>query len=72
MARVFTIPALPAKKSRRNQSKGDPKYIEGQRVIVEAMKYLAKSDPKKNRPAIELLFDHFQTQFRMSDTPMQQ
>ncbi len=72
MAKVFTIPALPEKKTRRGQSKGDPKYIEGQRVLVEAMKYLAKSDPKKNRPAIELLFDHFQSQFRMSDTPLEQ
>lgn len=72
MAKVFTIPVLPKRKSRRNTGKGDPKYLEGQRVIVGAMHYLTKSDPQGNRPAIELLFEHFQTQFRVSDTPLNQ
>ena len=71
MAKVFTIPVLPDRKSRRGGKQGDPKYIEGQRLLVEAMRYLAKSDPKANRPAIDLLFEHFQTQFRISDTPLQ-
>lgn len=73
MAKVFTIPALPKRRSRRGDAgEGDPKYIEGQRLLVEAMRYLAKSDPRGNRPAIDLLFDHFQNQFRISDKPMQQ
>ncbi len=72
MGRVLIIPARPNPERNKRERTSDPKYIEGQRVLVEAMKYLAKSDPKKNRPAIELLFDHFQTQFRMSDTPLEQ
>jgi hypothetical protein len=39
-------------------------------VIVEAMRYLAQSDLKANRPAIELLSDHFRNNFRMSDSPL--
>ena len=39
------------------------------RVLVEAMKYLAKDDPQGNRGAIELLSEHFRTQFRMTDRP---
>ena len=35
-----------------------------------AMKYLTKQDPKVNRAAIELLSEHFRTQFRMSDSPL--
>jgi hypothetical protein len=70
MARVFTIPALPNPKRRKNQREGDQRYIEGQRVLVEAMKYLAQSDPTLNKAAIELLSEHFRTQFRMSDSPL--
>jgi hypothetical protein len=73
MARVLTIPVIPDP-SRRKQARGsdpgsDPRYIEGQRVLVGAMKYLAQQDPKANRPAIELLSEHFRTSFRMSDSP---
>ena len=35
------------------------------------MKYLAQSDREANKPAIELLSEHFRTQFRMSDSPLQ-
>jgi len=49
---------------------GDNRYVEGQRMIVEAMKYLAQADPKGNRTAVEFLSEHFRTKFRMSDTPM--
>ncbi len=71
MAKVFTIPVQPNPKSRRSRErKSDPKYVEGQRLLVEAMKYLTKSDKQANRPAIELLFDHFQSNFRVSDTPL--
>jgi len=69
MAKVFTIPALPGRKIRRG-GKDDPKYLEGQRLLAEAIRYLTKTDPKRNRPAIELLFQHFETQFRASDTPL--
>jgi hypothetical protein len=69
MAKVFTIPVTPASKAAKKARKPDPRYIEGQRVLVEAMKYLAKSDPRRNRAAVELLSEHFRTQFRMSDLP---
>jgi hypothetical protein len=67
MAKVFTIPILPDPTRRPRERTSDRKYVEGQRMLVEAMKYLAKQDPQRNRPAIELLFDHFRSQFRVSD-----
>ena len=69
-AKVVTIPARPEPVTKRKR-KSDPRYVEGQRVIVEAMRYLAQSDLRGNRPAIELLSEHFRTQFRMSDSPLQ-
>lgn len=72
MAKVFVIPVLPQRKSRRDRDGGDPKYIDGQRVLVNAMKYLAKQDLQANRGALELLSEHFRTQFRMSDRPEQE
>jgi hypothetical protein len=48
----------------------DPRYVEGQRLLVKAIEYLTKADKEHNRPAIELLSEHFRTQFRMSDTPL--
>ena len=71
MAKVFTIPVPPdvtRKKARERTS--DPRYVDGQRLLVEAMKYLAQSDPIANRHAIELLSEHVRTRFRMSDSPL--
>ena len=45
-------------------------YVDGQRTLVEAMRYLAQADPVSNRPAIELLSEHVRTRFRMSDSPL--
>ncbi|HZR28164.1 MAG TPA: hypothetical protein VFA71_05240 [Terriglobales bacterium] len=70
MGKVLTIPVVPDPKRRKKPRAGDPRYIEGQRLLVEAMKYLAQSDPAKNKQAIELLSEHFRTQFRMSDSPL--
>jgi hypothetical protein len=71
MAKVFTIPVQPDP-TRRNKRdrKHDPRYVEGQRLLVDAMKYLTKSDKDANRDAIDLLFNHFQTSFRISDSPL--
>ena len=71
MAKVFTIPVLPDPTRRRSRGKRDfdPRYIEGQRVLVEAMKYLAQQDPAQNRDAVMLLSEHFRTRFRMTDRP---
>ncbi|MCU1286351.1 MAG: hypothetical protein JWO13_2701 [Acidobacteriales bacterium] len=70
MAKVFTIPVAPDPSKRRAIKRTpDPRYVEGQRLLVEAMTYLAKSDPKNNRDAVNLLSEHFRTRFRMSDHP---
>ncbi len=71
MAKVFTIPVPPdmlRKKARLRTS--DPRYVDGQRLLVEAMRYLAQSDPLANRGAIELLSEHVRTRFRMTDSPL--
>ena len=68
--RVLTIPVMPARKPRKPRN-ADPRYLEGQRLLVEAMRHLAKTDPRANREAIELLSEHFRTRFRMSDSPLQ-
>ena len=69
MAKVFTIPVRPGGKRLSKERNSDPRYVEGQRVLVGAMRYLAQTDPQENRPAISLLSEHFRTQFRMSDRP---
>jgi hypothetical protein len=70
MAKVFTIPVVPRVNRRQRKDGGDPRYVEGQRIIVEAMKYLAQADPVGNKSAVELLSEHFRTRFRMSDSPL--
>ena len=72
MAKVFTIPVPPSKlgPSRRRERSSDPRYVDGQRLLVEAMRYLAQADPVTNRPAIELLSEHVRTRFRMTDSPL--
>jgi hypothetical protein len=71
LAKVFTIPVRPDVARPRKPRSTDTRYIEGQRLIVEAMRYLAKEGPEQNREAIELLSEHFRTRFRMTDRPSQ-
>ena len=68
MARVFVIPRLPQPKPMGERSR-DPRYLEGQRLLAEAIRYLVQADPRQNRAAITLLSEHFRTRFRMSDKP---
>jgi hypothetical protein len=71
MAKVFTIPVPPKmNRTSRRERHDDPRYVEGQKLLVEAMKYLAQSDPLANRQAIELISEHVRTRFRMSDSPL--
>jgi hypothetical protein len=70
MAKVFTITVPPKMPNKRRERTSDPRYVDGQRLLVEAMKYLAQIDPVKNRAAIELLSEHVRTRFRMSDSPL--
>jgi hypothetical protein len=69
MARVFTIPGTPRPK-RQKQRTPDDRFLEGQRVLAAAIKYLSQSDPRRNRGAITFLSEHFRTRFRMSDSPL--
>ncbi len=71
MGKVLIIPARPSTEHLKRQRKSDPRYVEGQRLLVQAMRYLAKENPESNRNAIELLSEHFRTRFRMSDHPIQ-
>jgi hypothetical protein len=70
MAKVFTIPVPPKFGNKRRERTPDPRYVDGQKLLVEAMKYLALADPVSSRPAIELLSEHVRTRFRMSDSPL--
>ena len=71
MVKVFTIPVPPdvsRKKTRERTS--DPRYVDGQRLLVEAMRYLAQADPITNRHAIAFISEHVRTRFRMTDSPL--
>jgi hypothetical protein len=67
--KVLTMPAMPGVTHVRRSRSGDPRYVEGQRLIVQAIRYLVLSDPQANVRAVELLSEHFRTRFRMSDNP---
>ncbi len=73
MAKVLTLPIKPEmpdpSRRKSSQRKPDPRYLEGQRVLVEAMKYLVQQDPQRNKDAVMLISEHFRTRFRMSDRP---
>jgi len=69
MARVFTIPVTPRRKRNKKRSPDD-RFLEGQRVLAAAIKYLTQSDLRRNRGAITFLSEHFRTRFRMSDSPL--
>lgn len=68
-AKVVIIPARPDPSGRDRIRTDDPRYMEGQRLLMEAMKYLLQSDRDGNRDAAELLMEHVRTKFRMSDSP---
>jgi hypothetical protein len=70
MAKVFTISIMPDPGRRKGKPrKTDPRFIEGQKILVEAIKYLTQQDRKNNKAAISLLSEHFRTRFRMTDRP---
>ena len=69
MSKVLVIPAIPDPTRRRRPRISDSRYLEGQRLIVQAMRYLVKENPDANRGAVEFLSEHFRTRFRMSDRP---
>jgi len=68
--KVVIIPARPEPGSRIHTRVDDPRYLEGQRLLVEAIRYLIQTDREGNREAAELLSEHVRTKFRMSDSPL--
>ena len=70
MAKVFTIPVPPDLTRTKRERTADPRYVDGQKMLVEAMSYLVKADPVGNREAIQLLSEHVRTRFRMTDSPL--
>ena len=68
MGKVVVIPARPQPIKRLPRT-SDQRYIEGQRLLVDAIKYLVRENPEGNREAVSMLSEHFRTQFRMSDRP---
>jgi len=70
MAKVFTIPVPPDLSRKKRERTTDPRYVDGQKILVEARRYLAQSDPVANRGAVELLSEHVRTRFRMTDSPL--
>jgi hypothetical protein len=43
MAKVFTITVPPDLSRKKRVRTEDPRYVDGQKMLVEAMKYLAKA-----------------------------
>jgi len=73
MSKILTIPVMPdpkAARAKRAKRTSDVRYVDGQKLIVEAIKYLAQTDPEQNKDAVSLLSEHFRTQFRMDDHPL--
>ena len=75
MGKVVVIPARPQPKNHQKREAppaptADHPYLDGQRLLVEAIKYLVREGAEQNREAIGLLSQHFRTQFRMSDRPL--
>jgi hypothetical protein len=72
MAKVLTLPIKPEMPdpAHRKPRKPDPRYLEGQRVLLDAMKYLIQQDPQQNKDAVMVISEHFRTRFRMSDRPV--
>ncbi len=68
-AKVVIIPARLNPPGHDRQHADDSRYVEGQRLLMQAIHYLVHSDREGNRPAAELLLEHVRTQFRMSDLP---
>jgi hypothetical protein len=72
VGKLLIMPVVPdAQRPPRNRV-SDPRYMEGQRLLVEALRYLVKNDPVQNRLAAEFISEHVRTNFRMSDSPLPQ
>jgi hypothetical protein len=67
MGKLLAFTAPPAPGNKRRERTSDPRYVNGERLLVKAMRYLAQADPVKNRLAIELISELVLTRFRETD-----
>lgn len=70
MGKLLVMPFPPNAQRLARVRVSDPRYLEGQRLLVEALRYLVQSDPVANRHAAELISEHVRTNFRMTDSPL--
>ena len=57
------MPAMLGSGHTRRDRRGDPRYVEGQRILVQAIRHLVQSGPEANLPAIHGLCDLATTVF---------
>ena len=66
-SKVVIIPARPDPTRHTRTPQPDPRYVEGQRQLMAAIRHLLQTDRVANRDAAEFILEHVRTGFRMSD-----
>jgi hypothetical protein len=66
-SKVVIIPARPDPTRHTRTPQPDPRYVEGQRLLMDAIRHLLQTDRVANRDAAEFILEHVRTGFRMSD-----
>ena len=66
-SKVVIIPARPDPTRHTRTLQPDPRYVEGQRLLMDAIRHLLQTDRAANRDAAEFILEHVRTSFRMSD-----
>jgi len=66
-SKVVIIPARPDPTRHTRTPQPDPRYVEGQRLLMDAIRHLLQTDRAANRDAAEFILEHVRTSFRMSD-----
>jgi hypothetical protein len=66
-SKVVIIPARPDPTRHTRTPQPDPRYVEGQRLLMDAIRHLLQTDRAVNRDAAEFILEHVRTSFRMSD-----
>ncbi len=66
-SKVVIIPARPDPTRHTRTQEPDPRYVEGQRLLMDAIRHLLQTDRAANRDAAEFILEHVRTSFRMSD-----
>lgn len=66
-SKVVIIPARPDPTRHTRTQEPDPRYVEGQRLLMDAIRHLLQTNRAANRDAAEFILEHVRTSFRMSD-----